>query len=390
MSTKLPSRVMTTSGPIHARPWEDAQRTPDQLKALAVNGLIQMFDAEKQLFCYRLKHTERGLVREGISRRYTLIALLGLRQLESSGTSSPIPITPVLDGLLRDVDWINNIGDFGLLLWLCALQAPDRLARLDRYLDVESALDRFRDARQCNTMELAWFLAGLSHRSLIAPEKTLDLRDAAVETYRRLRNNQGELGLFGHACRRSIAGMLRGRIGSFADQVYPIYAITKFAQAYHVLKATESALDCALTLCQTQGPFGQWWWHYDSMTGRVVEKYPVYSVHQDGMAPMALFALGDAVRSDFGPWIYKGLQWITGDNEMEFDMPDASAHVIWHSISQPSLSRYWKTGFTFLMQREDRRPSRGLTVLFECRPYHFGWLLYAFADRTNGSIASTT
>ena len=35
-------------------------------------------------------------------------------------------------------------------------------------------------------------------------------------------------------------------------------------------------------------PHGQWWWHYDVRDGSVVERYPVYSVHQHAMAPMAL------------------------------------------------------------------------------------------------------
>ena len=35
------------------------------------------------------------------------------------------------------------------------------------------------------------------------------------------------------------------------------------------------------TICTVQGNSGQRWWHYDSRTDRVVEGYPVYSVHQD-------------------------------------------------------------------------------------------------------------
>jgi hypothetical protein len=382
MSTKSPFRVMTGSGPSEVRPREDARRTVHQLKALAVSGLERMFDPERQLFCWRLNRTDRGLVREGISRRYTLIALLGLHQLEASGTVSPIAVRPVLDGLLSDTDWIDNLGDLGLLLWLCSLEDPQWLTEGEYRLEIENAIYRFRDGRQNKTMELAWFLAGLSHMGLASPERWFDLRDAAVETYRRLRTNQGDSGIFGHiGTAGSIAGRFRGRIGSFADQVYPIYAIAKFVQAYHVAKATESALDCALTLCQAQGPQGQWWWHYDSLNGRVLETYPVYSVHQDGMAPLALFALGDVTHSDFGPWIYKGLEWISGNNELDYDMPDPSARVIWRSMLRRSSKRYWNTAIAFLTKREDRATRNGLEILFECRPYHLGWLLYAFADR---------
>ena len=64
-------------------------------------------------------------------------------------------------------------------------------------------------------------------------------------------------------------------------------------------EALQNSLQCANAICNLQGPLGQWWWHYDSMTGRVAERYPVYSVHQHAMAPMALFAAQDACNADF-------------------------------------------------------------------------------------------
>jgi len=73
---------------------------------------------------------------------------------------------------------------------------------------------------------------------------------------------------------------------------------------------------CAEAICRMQGPSGQWWWHYDARNGRIFERYPVYAVHQDGMAPMALFALGEVARLDFSEPIYKGLAWISGNNEL--------------------------------------------------------------------------
>ena len=39
-----------------------------------------MYDSEKGLFCHRLRKTSEGLKREGISQRYTVMTLLGLRE----------------------------------------------------------------------------------------------------------------------------------------------------------------------------------------------------------------------------------------------------------------------------------------------------------------------
>lgn len=372
-------RGLDATEPTHMKRSDDFDKIVRRLNTLAVKGLVPMFDSEKQLFCYKLKQTPTGLVREGISPRYTAITLMGLHRLGESGATSPIEIKRVFDVLMTDTGWVDNIGDLGLLLWLCALVAPERLDEVNRRLDISSALTRFRDARQRRTMELSWFLAGLAHQALACPEKLAGTRDLAVETYRRIKRNQGKEGIFGHlASNEGIAGMLRSDIGSFADQVYPVYAMTKFSQAYEDEKATKSALDCALTLCEAQGSLGQWWWHYDSSNGQVAESFPVFSVHQHGMGPMALLTLGEAVQSDFGPWIHKGLQWID-DNELGFDMQDDSANVVWRCIERSRPNRIWNAAINLVTRREDRESRGGLRTLFECRPYELGWLLYAFA-----------
>jgi len=369
---------------IGRQPSNDVHATVQHLVMTAVAGLLQMFDQQRQLFCYRLKTTERGLVREGISRRYSVITLLGLHQLEQAGLTSPIATEAVRNALTVNTDWVDNIGDLGLLVWLCALSAPESLVELESRLGVASALARYRDARQGLTMELAWFLSGLSHWVLAQPEKLPNLRTLAFKTYGMLRNNRGRGGVFGHlADKGSTAGWVRGRIGSLADQLYPIYAMAKFSEAYQEGGAAQEALNCARVLCEAQGPLGQWWWHFDALSGRVVEKYPVFSVHQHGMGPMTLFALGDAVRVDFSPWIYRGLQWINSENELGFDMEDASANVIWRSIYQPAFKRSWNAAFNMRAGREECESRNGLRVLFECRPYELGWLLYALAGWAN-------
>lgn len=359
---------------------ETARGMVERLVSLSVKGLVPMFDPVQRLFCFTLKQTDQGLVREGISRRYTMMSLMGLHRLEQSGTKSPIEIQPVLEGLLSNTEWIDNIGDLGLLLWLCALVAPHRLEEVQRRLEIKSALTRFCGARHGLTMELAWFLTGLSHGILSGAAPKAGMGELAVGTYRVLLKNQGDHGAFGHArTNRSMVGILRGGVGSFADQVYPIYGISKFSQALGDEKALERALDCGLNICEAQGPLGQWWWHYDSSTGEVVGKYPVFSVHQHAMGPMGLFALGEATHSDFGPWIYKGLEWI-GKNELGVDLEDSAASLVWRCVQQGGAVKYWSLAKAFLTKHRDTSSKNGLAVRFECRPYELGWLLYAFAN----------
>jgi hypothetical protein len=365
----------------------------DQLCELAVEGLTSMFDPQRQLFCFRLKQTQHGLVREGLSHRYTIIALLGLHHREAAGFRPPIDVRPVLDSLLRDYAWLDNLGDVGLLLWLCALVSPERLKKVYSGLRVDTALVRFRDARQGCTTELAWFLSGLAHASLALPQQLPNLRDLAVRTYGLLANNQGLHGIFGHMARRgSMAGALRGHIGSFADQVYPIYALTKFAVAFKLQVALDMARNCAKAICLKQGPQGQWWWHYNSSTGEVFGRYPVYSVHQHGMGPMALLVLGEATRMDFSGSVNKGLSWIEANNELDIGLQDSASGVIWRCIYVKKRYKLYSRRFLGLLgYRADPESVSELAVRFECWSYELGWLLYALArpQREYSDILST-
>jgi hypothetical protein len=353
-----------------------------ELFQLAAEGLVEMFDPKTQLFCFRLNRTPNGLVREGSSRRYTMMALLGLHQLEIAGTQSPINVKATFDNLVRTGDQMDDLGDLGLLLWLCALVSPQDLERIYSKIDIRNALIHYGAAREGRTMELSWFLSGLAHATLASGQRFPDVANTAVKTYELIKRNQGGRGIFGHLARgKSLAGLFRGGIGSFADQVYPIYAFSKFAEAYHVPEALQSAMNCAEAICRAQGRLGQWWWHYNSWTGKTVEQYPVYSVHQHGMAPMALFALAEATRKDFTPAIFKGLQWIAGNNELGSDFRNRAGNVIWRSAYHDGIGRHFRLAMTLLNRGESLNPPAKMNVKFECRPYELGWLLYALAGR---------
>ena len=358
-----------------------------RLIEFATEGLVPMLDPQQQLFCYRLKKTEQGMVREAISRRYTMMTLLGLHQLEVGGGTSPFEKS-LFVRLLSDLTWVDNIGDLGVLLWLCAKVFPERLSELKALLDLRHALYSYRDARRGSTMELAWFLTGLSYWAQARPDELARIHSLTFRTYKMLTKNQGVHGFFGHmASSASVAGVLRGRTGTFADQVYPIYALTQFAATYQYEPAAGRALKCAGALCDAQGPSGQWWWHYDAGSGRVIEGYPVYSVHQHAMGPMALFALDDLLHRDFTPWIYKGLDWINFNNELGMNMEDASSGVIWRCIfkTKRPLGRYLKAALGHYGESVQTARPGSLSIAFECRPYELGWLLYAFAGRSRNS-----
>lgn len=355
-----------------------------QLVQLAVRGLVPMFDPEAQLFCHRLKQGSNGLGREGLSERYTIMSVLGLWRFEESGRGrSPVPVRRVFDRLSARPTWVNSLGDLGLLLWLCALASPEKIEDMYSEFGVNEVLSKFPEARVGTTMDLAWFLTGLSYASLTKDAKLHKLSQVALQTVQLLTRNQGDYGFFGHAARdRSLRGFVRGRIGSFADQVYPIYALARFGQAFQDQESLNRSRRCAEAICRAQGLLGQWWWHYDASSGKVFQRYPVYAVHQEGMAPMALFALGDATRLDFSESIYRGLAWIGGDNELNCDLREGTLNLVWRDVHRRNrLKMYLREFADHVAPGTSDASADDLGVNRECRPYELGWLLYAFAGR---------
>jgi hypothetical protein len=351
-----------------------------ELNRMSVRGLVPMFVAEKQVFCYRLVRTSKGMVSEGLSPRYTIMTLLGLRELERTGAKTPFDTNAIYASFSKDMSWIHGAGDLGLFIWLTAVFAPEQLDDLFRRCNLETALDRYVDAREARTMEMAWFLTGLSHAALAVPEKQSSLRPLADRAFQMLEKNQGKSGYFGHlSTSKSLAGFLRGGIGSFADQVYPIYAMSKFAVAFHLEAPSKLALRCANAICQAQGELGQWWWLYDSKSGRISSKYHVYSVHQQGMAPMALIAAEEATGQSFQEPIYKGLRWIYGANELGEDMRDLPTNLVWRCIyPEQKYGKYKNVLRSMLGMPSAEFSAAELKILYEDRPYELGWLLYAF------------
>jgi hypothetical protein len=353
-----------------------------ELCDLAAAGLVEMLDPERQIFCDIYNRTETGMVRERLSPRYTMMTLLGLHRYERSGRHSPVAIAPVLDTLLADTQWIASAGDLGLLLWTCAELVPDRLPDVYREVGAQGALARFSDGRQGSTMEVAWYLTGIAGCYLAGHGNLAGLAEQAAAARQILEENCGAYGVYGHLSRnKSWSGYVRGRIGSFADQVYPTIAFARLSQALQDEKARQMVLRTAEKMCELQAPLGEWSWHYDSVSGKVVSRYPIYSVHQHAMGPMMLFAASEATGRDFSDAIYKGLAWISGKNELRRDFVEPSLGLVWRCIYLDFVNAYSDAAMRFLRIRTGTVDARRLQVRHECRPYELGWLLYAFAGR---------
>ncbi len=355
-----------------------------RLRTLALSGLPRMYDPPSGRFVFRLRRTEAGIVPEGRSDRYTAITLLGL-----SG-EPPEAVRTVLHGSEPAEAWRRlaartaespNLGDAALTLWTgVALGEPRREGIVARLLEMRPAEAVYP------TVEVAWTLSALT---LDTDAPVGDLRDRLA---RRLVDSQGpRSGAFPH--RLGGGGRLRQHVCCFADLVYPIQALSLRAQRLGDRAAAEAARRAAELVVRCQGRHGQWWWHYDVRSGDVVEGYPVYAVHQDAMAPMALFAARAATGTDFSGAVHLGLDWLEHSPELGGgSLVDEGAGLIWRKVARREPGKLSRSVQAAASRLHPDLRVPGLDRLFpataidyEDRPYHLGWLLYAFPAEHAGS-----
>jgi len=364
------------------------------LNALALRSLVSLYDKKENLFCRGLRMANDGFRKEETSRKRTIIALLGLHRFADSGEAHPFDLDSIRDNVLADTSWVRGVGDLGLLTWYTAEFVPESLPGLFSQFDYEKSLETYPDGREARTVGLASFLAGISHAQLAGVRGLPDLTDTAVDAYHLLIENQGNGGVFGQAaCPRLLQKAVCNRFGTFSDQIHAIYALATFGKAFQVEEPLSPALSCANTMRALQGEMGEWWFLYDKRTGRVANRYPVFSWHQDGMAPLGLLALDEATGQSFQEAIYKGLSWISGANQLGNDLRDVDQGVIWDSIQTKGRTPNYLEAALSLMNTAQKPVEDQLRIHYQVRPDHFGWLLYAFGrmglPKTAASVRST-
>ena len=313
---------------------------------------------------------------EGRSLRYGAITALGLLRLPEALQRA------VLEGesghdlvarLAKRLDEVTNIGDAALVCWAAAEAAHADLPYTLRRL---SELDGDGPHQ---VVELAWVVS-----ALVAARAHADVEEHLAGARQRLLAARGAV-TYPHATGRGGAPWYRAHVGSFAAQVYPIQALARLHASADDPQALAAAGEVAAAICTRQGEAGQWWWHYDARTGGVVEGYPVYTVHQHAMGPMALLDLADAGGEDYLDAIGRGLRWLADPPEAQENLLPRDLSITWRKVARGDRGKAIR-GLRAASTRVS--PGTRLTVLdrivppgvvdHECRPYELGWLLFTW------------
>ncbi len=365
-----------------------------ELADVALRALPLMYDERLGLFSQKALPKGDGLVNRGINPYYSAAAMVGILSQSLVSPDSVVPVGRALDALHAACEDTQGGPVLASTLWAGALAGDERAAglvgTLERTLSVEGA----------ESAALGQAIKGL----VVGAETFAAVRDQALDLAGRcaaelLSRHSAEARVF-RAMPHRVSGLrslMGARIASFASQVYPLLGLS--ALYAHRGEAPPPALRAtAEFLAGSQGPLGQWYWLYAPSTAAILEGYPIYSVHQDGMAFMGLVPVEGLGEGSYREELALGVEWLE-KNELSTSLVDRDPPFICRNIQRAGSDAdapfgIGRANFYRVVARSlAPRPSGNRTTadpstlepLRECRSYHLGWLLYA-----HSLLASTT
>jgi hypothetical protein len=363
-----------------------------RLRDFALRRLPGMIDPRTQLFSCRSTLDAGTWRNEGVSVRYSAIALLGLLEADRKGWPHVLPAERIALELHRRHRDVDNIGDAGLIVEALAgsvrrgLIARERLVEAADHALLLVRNDGAAKHRVVGSMEHAWMLMGL----LACREHGFESgsHEAALEQVHAdlLLNFNERSSLFSFS-RKQRAGRppKLKRLSFFAEQIYGILALSSYYEATGEQSALRRACSCADAIISFQTAAGGWPWRYHAPRGTLAEVYPLFSVHQDGMAPLALARLESLGAGRYLSKAFKGILWLDGRNEFRRPVFDESRDIVWRGVRRKGpfalISELNKT-CALINVRSHRYTDRAAPILEfipEVRSYHLGWILCAAA-----------
>jgi len=321
---------------------------------------------------------------KGASLRYAAISQIGISQWLGYHPEDSRTLPNLWPKIKDNHDKIDHIGDCALALWAGLTGKADNCDIFAKALS-----SRWQaQAHFCNAVELAWIVQACS----LAMSERSDLQSYVEPLLKEAGNRLVSLfrpqhNIFQRHNRAGLKDVIGKYIACFADQVYPIIALSTYGRCFDDKHSVALAAGAVEQICRLQGGLGQWWWHYDTAQGKVCEEYPVFSVHQDAMAPMAIMASDSMTGLNHHRETELGLRWSFGNNELNANLILNGTGIIWRDIEKREPAKISRVLRGFLsvaglqsLHRLSGKCFIGFRINRECRPYHLAWILYAWAN----------
>jgi hypothetical protein len=349
--------------------------------------LADVYDPETALFPYSTRLADGGFANDYThpqTARYTINSLLGVSHASALGMSLAGPLAEPEDCVEQFVrqhaERLDSPADLGLLLLLLSEHDGVGGARA-------AVLGRVRDAlaeTSGRTMQdLAWMLWGAT---AAARTGSADGEWLAERIFGAILRDfvDPRSGMPRHSL-----NVLRRHVVSFGGIVYFLRALAEYGSLTGSRTAEDLFRRGVASTIALQGPHGEWPWMVDTRSGVACDFYPVFTVHQDAMAMLFLFPALDRGLPDVERAITHSVAWGLGRNQLGLRMylsepfvAFRSMHRSGHALRARRYVRSLRSAPATLV--EDQR----LRVNRECRSYHPGWMLYAWASRTLDDAAA--
>jgi hypothetical protein len=355
----------------------------EELAPVVRELLPRMVDPTTGLFCHKSVLAGDEYRNVGTSPFYTAVSLVGALSDDTlASLASEERLEAVHDAAIASSD----PSLIGAGAWALAAAGDERAHQL-------ISRGRHLPVRRLSSMGLGLLLAGAAAVAEDQANRRDALRDAASSWRSELSSRFiREAGVFrGLVPSFSLDYLMHGRVSSFAAQVYPLHGLARATLVFG-LPLPDACRRCADNLVALQGSLGQWWWFYSVEKPKVLDGYPVYSVHQDGMAFMALCLLQEIGVEDYASPLRRGLAWLMGANELGESLVSANPPFVsrciqrrgsdadaFGGLSRADRLRLFAASLRLASPLGSDVSGRPLEILRECRPYHLGWLLYARA-----------
>jgi len=311
------------------------------------------------------------------STRQTAIVLLGLLRAEEYGIDHPFH-TGGLRGRLLGEAGLGTLdaGDLGLLLW--AETRLDGAAAAELIGGLATALGEDGPGATSGS-ELAWIVIALAEtgaRGLLGAAGEALAEEARAELLARRREDTGLFQGPGHGPGR--------RFQSFEAQIQIIAALIQLRRLTDDSEAGETAIGAAGALIDLQRDDGSWPAVLDARRGAAVEPYPLSSVNQVALAPIAMQGVS-ALAGDprFSRAAERGMAWVWGENELAYEMLDHQAGTLCRAITRRErMDRAHllaRAATSFIKPVSEHEARHTLRVDRTTSPADLGWILEAWA-----------
>jgi hypothetical protein len=351
----------------------------------SIELLENMYDENTRLFSFSTRLMQGKYINDFQNHgkyRYTVNVMAAIQRIQRS-RATKWDLKDMLDEYVaRHLQNDTNVGNRGLLLDVLTRENHPAAERVYRWL--HPILDDRSRALALPIQETAWALIGVSTyaRQTGSPQAMGLAQKIMAYIDRDLLNRNTLLPRHNNS--------LRGTFVSFGAIVYFLMALHHYARLFDDQARLALFRNAVTRVLELQGPNGEWPWFMDSATGRVMDWHQVYSVHQDAMAMLFLLPALDLGVSGTGDAIVRSYRWLFGHNALGCIMLQHNPFFIYRSIRVKGPAEQPRRLLRALAHKALGRASRmqppsALEVNTECRSYHIGWIIYAWADRTDFS-----